>query len=204
MQWQRPARDMRVLVATADAVAVGFNVPIAELLSGRQLDAHKDIRALGPDLLAGAGASYEYPSMPPRSSAACALADATRSRRCCSISVWSPGIGNVFKSEILFVAGIDPFTPVASLTDADLERIVGIARDQLAATVLDRSKTLEPLGRPPHDATASIRMRRCGCTAAAASRAGAAARSSARRRPGWTHGSPTGARSARVPSPSSL
>ena len=27
------------------------------------------------------------------------------------------GIGNVFKSEILFVAGIDPFTRVADLTD---------------------------------------------------------------------------------------
>jgi hypothetical protein len=39
--WQRPSRDMRVLVATADAVAVGFNVPIAELLTPRQLARHK-------------------------------------------------------------------------------------------------------------------------------------------------------------------
>ena len=52
------------------------------------------------------------------------------------------GIGNVFKSEILFLAGIDPFTPVAALTDADLERLVGISRDQLAANVMTRSQTL--------------------------------------------------------------
>ena len=26
------------------------------------------------------------------------------------------GIGNVFKSEILFLAGLDPFTPVAALS----------------------------------------------------------------------------------------
>ena len=52
------------------------------------------------------------------------------------------GIGNVFKSEILFLAGIDPFTPVATLSDDDLVRLVDISRDQLAANVLDRSKTL--------------------------------------------------------------
>src|SRR3954463_7564682 len=32
-RWQRPARDMRIVVGTADAVAVGFNVPVAEFLS---------------------------------------------------------------------------------------------------------------------------------------------------------------------------
>ena len=140
--WQRPARDMRVLVATADAVAVGFNVPIAELLSNRQLERHKEIRALGPDLLAGAGERYEYAVDTAeivrrmRARGRDAIADVLLNQRVVA------GIGNVFKSEILFVAGIDPFTPVVSLSDADLERIVGIARDQLAASVLDRSKTL--------------------------------------------------------------
>src|SRR5947199_6175086 len=36
-RWQRPARDMRVLVGTRDAVAVGFNVPVAEFLTAREL-----------------------------------------------------------------------------------------------------------------------------------------------------------------------
>src|SRR5947209_19379975 len=42
---------MRVVVGTADFVAVGFNVPIAELLSKRDLARHNDLRALGPDLI---------------------------------------------------------------------------------------------------------------------------------------------------------
>ena len=50
-KWQRPARDMRVLVATAEACAVGFNIPVAELLSSRDLARHAQLRALGPDLL---------------------------------------------------------------------------------------------------------------------------------------------------------
>src|SRR5262249_31559632 len=54
------------------------------------------------------------------------------------------GIGNVFKSEILFLAGIDPFTPAEALSDRQLQRIVSVAREQLAANVLDRSQTLSP------------------------------------------------------------
>src|SRR6478736_2152729 len=50
-RWQRPARDMRVLVATGDFVAVGFNVPVAEFLTARNLLRHKELQALGPDLL---------------------------------------------------------------------------------------------------------------------------------------------------------
>ena len=31
--WQRPRRDMRIVVATADFVAVGFNIPVAEFFA---------------------------------------------------------------------------------------------------------------------------------------------------------------------------
>jgi endonuclease-8 len=162
-RWQRPARDMRVLVGTADAVAVGFNVPIAELLSSRDLARHKELRALGPDLLAGAGSldrlgqdcggpeqrrakaeglrdekAFNRSEVIRRMRARGrdAIADVLLNQRVVA------GIGNVFKSEILFLAGIEPFTPVAMLTDDHLARLVDISRDQLAANVLDRSKTL--------------------------------------------------------------
>ena len=51
-RWLRPARDMRVLVGTANAIAVGFAIPVAELLSRRELSRHGKLQALGPDLLA--------------------------------------------------------------------------------------------------------------------------------------------------------
>src|SRR5947199_1336324 len=50
-RWQRPRRDLRLLLATDAIVAVGFNVPVAELLSGRDLARHPELRAIGPDLL---------------------------------------------------------------------------------------------------------------------------------------------------------
>jgi endonuclease-8 len=147
-RWLRPARDMRVLVATADAVAVGFNVPVAEWLSRRELERHPQLRQLGPDLLAGADGRYQYeidlPAIVARMRARGRepIAEVLLNQRVLA------GIGNVFKSEILFEAGVDPFCPVSSLSDADLERIARIARDQMAASVLDRAKTLTPaIGR---------------------------------------------------------
>src|SRR6185436_85457 len=56
-RWQRPARDMRIVIETARFVAVGFNVPVAEFLTGRELSRHQALGALGPDLLAPMGSA---------------------------------------------------------------------------------------------------------------------------------------------------
>jgi endonuclease-8 len=134
-RWQRPARDMRVLVCTARACAVGFNITSAELLSDREVERHRQLRSLGPDLL---GASFDRGEALRRirGHAHDPIAEVLLDQR--SVA----GIGNVFKSEILFLAGCHPFTPVGSLADADLERIVDIAREQLTANVMRRSQTL--------------------------------------------------------------
>jgi endonuclease-8 len=54
------------------------------------------------------------------------------------------GIGNVFKSEVLFLAAIDPFTPVSELEDGAIGRIIDIAAAQLRANVAPRERTLAP------------------------------------------------------------
>jgi endonuclease-8 len=134
-RWQRPARDMRVLVGTADACAVGFNIPVAELLSDRELERHAQLQALGPDLL---GETFDRTEALGRMRARAGdpIAEVLLNQRVLA------GIGNVFKSEILFLAGLDPFTPVSALSDAVLERIVDISREQLTANVMSRSQTL--------------------------------------------------------------
>src|SRR3954469_19571343 len=50
-RWQRPRRDMRVLIATSDFEAVGFNIPVAEFIRTRDLERHQELRRLGPDVL---------------------------------------------------------------------------------------------------------------------------------------------------------
>jgi endonuclease-8 len=134
-RWHRPAREMRVLVCTADACGVGFNIPVAELLSRRDLDRHRQLQALGPDLLAESFDRDEAVRRM-RASAGDPIADVLLNQRVLA------GIGNVFKSEILFLAGIHPFTPADLLTDNELDRIAGLSREQLAANVMTRSQTL--------------------------------------------------------------
>ena len=126
-----------MLVATAGVIAVGFNVPVAELLSGRDLARHPALRTLGPDLLSAAFDGAEVIRLM-RARGPGAVADVLLDQHVVA------GIGNVFKSEILFLAGIEPFRPVAALSDTDLERLIGISRDQLAANVMTRSQMLNP------------------------------------------------------------
>lgn len=134
-RWQRPARDMRVVVATDDFVAVGFNVPVAELLSERDMARHPQLRALGPDLL---DASFDAADVRVRLRAHGheAVGDALLNQRVMA------GVGNVFKSETLFVAGIDPFRAVGELSDDEIARVIEVARDLLRANVLTPAQTL--------------------------------------------------------------
>jgi len=136
-RWQRSAQDMRIIVQTSRFVAVGFNVPIAELLTSRDLSRHKELQAIGQDLLA---ATFDVDEVIRRLRAhdGDAIGDALLNQRIVA------GIGNVFKSEILFITRTDPFQAVSALSDDDLRRIVDESRRQLNANVLTRSQTLSP------------------------------------------------------------
>ncbi len=174
--WKRPARDMRVLVATAEFVAVGFNVPVAELLTARELQRHDGLRELGPDLL---DETFDAEAAVARARAQGRLpvADVLLNQRVVA------GAGNVFKSECLFIAGVYPFTPVSAVSDAELARIVGIARDMLRANTRKGARAWrrrEDAGR----GTASIAAARSGSTDAAENPAENAGRRFRRRRPG--------------------
>jgi endonuclease-8 len=136
-RWRRPPRDMRVLVGTDAFVAVGFNVPDAELLTARMLDRHRQLQRLGPDLLdPGFDRSEALRRM--RERGRDAIADVLLNQQVVA------GIGNVFKSEILFMAGVHPFAATDTLPPETLERMLDIAVTQLGVNVVSRSRTLAP------------------------------------------------------------
>ena len=127
-RWQRPARDMRIVIATADFVAVAFNVPVAEFLTVRALARQPELRRLGPDLL-GAGFDPGEAARRIRERAGHEIAEVVLDQRVVA------GAGNVYKSEILFLCRINPFTRVAALTDGQVAEVVQTARSLLAANV---------------------------------------------------------------------
>jgi len=61
------------------------------------------------------------------------------------------GIGNVYKSESLFLAGIDPWRAVGSLTEQEAARVGELAAQLLERGVRDRGRisTYDRPGRPP-------------------------------------------------------
>ena len=136
-RWKRPTRDMRIIVGTRDAVAVGFNIPVAEFLAGRDVARNELLRTLGPDLLDPAFDRYEALRRM-RGRTREPIADVLLDQRVVA------GIGNVFKSEILYEACVNPFTPTAAIDDAGLDRVVDTAVRLMRANVLDAAQTLSP------------------------------------------------------------
>jgi endonuclease-8 len=127
-RWRRPARDMRIVVETARATAVAFTVPVAEFLTESQLARSSELRALGPDLLADAFDADEARRRI-RGRGDDPIADVLLSQRVVA------GIGNVFKSEVLFMARVHPFAPASAVSDTQIDDLLGIARKVMRASV---------------------------------------------------------------------
>lgn len=119
--WQRPVRDMRVLLATDTFVAVGFRVPVAELLTVEELERHPDLGRLGPDLLAEPFDEAEALRRL-RSRESSELGQVLLDQSAVA------GLGNVYKSEVCFLAGLSPFILVRELPDDTLRKVLLISR----------------------------------------------------------------------------
>jgi endonuclease-8 len=130
--WQRPRYDMRVVLATPKMLAVAFNVPIAEFHTAESLTRREGFRSVGPSTLSE---NFDESEVIAR----------LRTRPDLEIGVslltqsLLSGIGNVFKSEICFACGINPFLTVADLTDDDLQCLVSKARKFMLANVTEAS-----------------------------------------------------------------
>jgi endonuclease VIII len=127
-RWQRPHRDMRIVIETPSMHAVGFTVPVAEFVTSRELANHDVIAELGPDPLSDTfSAEQAIERMQAQSDIE--IADVLLDQSVIA------GIGNVFKSEVLFGARVNPFVPVSHLTREQLAEIVNVARRFMRANV---------------------------------------------------------------------
>ncbi len=111
-RWDRPRHRMRAVVAVDGWEAVCFDAPVVEL------ERHPATHHLGPDL---AGPDPDLAVCVTRL-ATLAEPDTTVAEALLDQRV-ACGVGNVFQSEVCFVCGVDPRTPVGAIdrdTRADL------------------------------------------------------------------------------------
>ncbi len=143
-RWRRPAWSARFVMETAEAIAVCFAAPRVELLSVSQAADHPTLAHLGPDLLS---AEFDPEEALRRLRArnddeiGAVLMDQTV----------MAGIGNVYKSEVLFICAANPFSKIADLNDGTLTGIVDAARKQM-------ERNLRPGRRRTRSDISSARM----------------------------------------------
>jgi len=134
-RWQLPRRDARIVIETADFVAVAFNVPIAEFLDERREARQEDLRRMGPDLL---GETFDEDEAVRRLQARGGegVAEALLNQRVVA------GIGNVYKSETLFLERVHPATPARDVGEQTLRALLRTARRLLKANVADATSEI--------------------------------------------------------------
>jgi len=131
-RWRMRRSDMRIVLETSEWVAVAFNVPVAELHDSRSLERQEDLLRIGPDFI---GEEFDFDEALRRIRARPdeEIADVLLNQRVVS------GIGNEYKSELLFMTRISPFRRVGEVTDEQLMDILRVARKVMVANVNKRS-----------------------------------------------------------------
>jgi endonuclease-8 len=115
--WRKPVHYARVVLRTDDFVAVCFSAPEVELLTERQVARHPDLSRLGPDAITDEFNAEEAfarlrrrPELP--------IGVGLLNQRALS------GVGNVYKSEVMFLKRVSPFLLIRELSDEVLMGLV--------------------------------------------------------------------------------
>lgn len=131
-RWRKPRSDMRIVLETGEWIAVAFNVPVAEFHDSVSLARQEDLLRIGPDLIAD---DYDEDEALRRirERGGEEIATVLLNQRVVA------GIGNEYKSELLFMSRVSPFRRVRDVTDDELVSLLRIARKVMIANVRMRS-----------------------------------------------------------------
>jgi endonuclease-8 len=144
--WQQPGRNMRIVLENSVYQAVGFRVPVAQMHTAGSLARDHRIPPRAADVL---NPQFD------------AQAVSERLRACAHEEIGNvllhqqvlAGVGNVFKSEICHVTGINPFCKVADLRSDQIEALIAASQKLLAANVVEDAPDRIATYRGPHRRT---------------------------------------------------
>lgn len=133
-KWWLPRRAMRVAITCGEMQAVAFNVQTAEFHTERSLARYSQVPRLGVDVL-GAEWSVEKGVQALRDRAASHPADEI------AIVLLNQqvlaGLGNVYKSEVAFAAGVNPFRQMRTITEREMQTMAETSERYMKANVQD-------------------------------------------------------------------
>ncbi len=128
--WRRPAWQAQLVLEAGERLAICFKAPVVELFPTRETAVHPVLRGLGPDVLAG-----PIPAGTVWSRATSLLEpDAPVGELLLDQRVVS-GIGNIWRSESLFVCRVDPWARWPTVGTDALDRLAATAGELMGARV---------------------------------------------------------------------
>ncbi|MEO6818027.1 MAG: DNA-formamidopyrimidine glycosylase family protein [Edaphobacter sp.] len=137
-KWRMGKARMRVVIRAGDDngdwEAVAFNVPIAEFYTSRSLERSSQVPKLGPDILASeftVAGGVERLAAYGREHSEAEIGVVLLNQRVLA------GLGNVYKSEVAFAAGVNPFRAMRTITAKELAAMVDFAQRYMKANVVD-------------------------------------------------------------------
>ncbi|MEE4279243.1 MAG: DNA-formamidopyrimidine glycosylase family protein [Halieaceae bacterium] len=166
-RWRKPAQRAALALRFASHDLVCFSPKLIELDSTRRIRRNRFVEGLGPDLLAE-DFDEEEALRRLRDHGRLPIGEALMAQQLVA------GIGNVYKSEILFMNRLDPFAPVARFEDAVLleclrssrrfmrRNLEGLRRKFRGSTLGDRLWVYRRRGLPCLECATPIEMRRQG------------------------------------------
>lgn len=132
--WQKPAHRAAISLNCPQVCVVCFTPKLLEILTEAALRRHDYLNRLGPDLLAGKTDDRDVISRF-RQANGVPIGQAVMNQTIVS------GIGNVYKSEVLFNLRHHPLTPVRDLQDQQILEIVSIATEMMQRNLDGRPRT---------------------------------------------------------------
>jgi endonuclease-8 len=146
-RWLQPGHNMRIVLENSICQAVAFRVPVAQMHTASSLARDHRIPKPTSDVL---NSDFDAEAAKMR---ILACADEEIGNVLLHQNVLA-GIGNVFKSEVCFVTGVNPFCKVADLRSAEIDALISASKNLVAANVLEDSGGTIVTYHGPHRRTA--------------------------------------------------
>ncbi len=125
-RWRRARRRAWLIVRTDEHEVVQFDGPVLELTTDSRTRFDQRITGLGPDVLAPEFDEDKFLARLREDDQTRGIGDALLDQRNLA------GIGNIWKAESCFLAGLDPWKPTAGVADDQLLELVRAIRPLMA------------------------------------------------------------------------
>ena len=135
-RWGRSARRAWIVLRAGDQEVVEFDGPLLELMTEGRTRFDQRLAALGPDVLAAEFDTVQFLKRLRSDDPTRPLGDALLDQRNVA------GIGNIWKAEGCWEAGVDPWRPLGTVEDREVVAIIEAVRPRMRRSATEGPRAI--------------------------------------------------------------